>query len=312
MNKVVSIGECLIDLIPFAAGDVRYTAKAGGAPANVCACVAKLGGESRYLGKLAKDGFSDLITARLKEAGVGLDYAVYDGRYSTAMALVTLSEDGDRSFSFYRTKTADLMYEAREVPQGLFEKGDVLHFCSAGLVKSPLSKAHKRAISLARKAGAYISFDVNVRLALYPSESVCRRTITDFLPYADILKVTDEELAFITGEKDEKKAVGLILRKARRAAVVFVTKGAEGSAAYDRELNVVSVPAPDVKVVDTTGAGDCFIGSVLFNVCRYGLSRRAEAFGNYLAFASAACGIVCASQGAIESMPAYSQVTEAL
>lgn len=312
MKKVVSIGECLIDLIPFAAGDVRYTAKAGGAPANVCACVAKLGGVGQYLGKLSDDGFSDLIIAKLKDAGVCFNYAVRDGRYSTAMALVTLTSDGDRSFSFYRTRTADLMYEASEVPQDIFEKGDVLHFCSVGLVKSPLGNAHRRAIALARKAGAYVSFDVNVRLALYPSESSCRRTINKFLAYADIVKVTDEELSFITGERDEKKAVGVLLKKAKHAEAVFVTKGADGAAVYDRSMKSISVPAPDVKVVDTTGAGDCFIGSILFKVCTEGLPSKADKFGEYLTFASAACGIVCASQGAIESMPTYAQVTEAL
>lgn len=312
MSKVVTIGECLIDLIPFMAGDARYTAKAGGAPTNVCACVAKLGGDAFYMGKLSEDGFSELILRKLIESGVNTEFTVRDEKHPTAMALVSLTASGDRSFSFYRKDTADLMFSENDVPQEFAEKGDVLHFCSAGLVDSPLKKAHVRAIELARKAGALVSFDVNVRLSLYESEEICKETLEAFLPYADIVKVTDDELFFITNESDERTGVAKLFEKACSAAVIFVTKGADGAAVYDRKLKCIAVPAPDVKVVDTTGAGDCFIGSILFNVTRNGFFADAEKYSDYLNFASAASGLVCASQGAIESMPTYAEVMDSL
>ena len=208
-----------------------------------------------------------------------------DAAYPTAIALVTLTPDGDRSFTFYRKETADLMFSPEDVPDDFAKRGDILHFCSVGLVESPLKRAHEKAVRLAREAGAYVSFDVNLRPALYSSEAACVEAVNAFLPYADIVKVTDDELAILTGERDEVAGV-----------------------VHDREGGSVSVPAAKVKVADTTGAGDCFIGSVLFLVSRDGFGKRAEDYLPHLKFASAACGIVCSKKGAIESMPTYDEV----
>lgn len=308
MGKIVCIGECIMDLLPLKAGGSEYVAKAGGAPANVAACVARLGGDGCYMGKLSEDGFSELIASKLVDAGVSLRYAVRDAAYPTAIALVTLTPDGDRSFTFYRKETADLMFSPEDVPDDFAKRGDILHFCSVGLVESPLKRAHEKAVRLARAAGAYVSFDVNLRPALYSSEAACVEAVNAFLPYADIVKVTDDELAILTGERDEVAGVGKLLRRAESAAVVFVTKGEKGATVHDREGGSVSVPAAKVKVADTTGAGDCFIGSVLFLVSRDGFGKRAEDYLPHLKFASAACGIVCSKKGAIESMPTYDEV----
>lgn len=304
------MGESLIDMIPTGADNAAYLAKAGGAPANVCACISRLGGEGFYLGKLSTDGFSDLIFEKMTRGGVRTDMVLRDGRYKTAIALVTL-KNGDREFSFYRHDTADLMLDEKEITDDMLKGTSILHFCSVGLVESPSKYAHIKAIKSARNGGALISFDVNLRLGLYESPEKCKETVLSFLPYADIIKVTDEELRFLTDENREKEGVGKLFDMTS-AKIVFVTKGADGAAVYDRKLSSIFEAAADVAVVDTTGAGDCFIGSMLYNIAEHGFYANAQDYKDYLHFATVACGLVIGKKGAMEAMPSLDEVKKLL
>ncbi len=312
MSKIVCMGEALVDMIPEDNTNLKYLAKAGGAPANVCAAVSKLGGKGYYLGKLSTDGFSDMLYSTMERGNVLLDYVIRDDRYKTALALVTLSESGDRSFSFYRNQTADLMLDESEIPTSLFSKGDILHFCSVGLVESPSKYAHIRAINLAKKAGALVSFDVNLRLGLYPSHEECRETVRDFLSFVDVVKLTDDELVFLTDSIGEDREVEEIFSLAPEASVVFVTRGENGASVYLRNGGAKHLPVAEAKVVDTTGAGDCFIGSMLYQIATRGNCRSLEDWEKYVRFSTVASAIVCEKKGAIESMPTLKEVEERL
>ncbi len=310
MKKIVCMGESLIDMIPMNGEGEKYLAKAGGAPANVCACISRLGGAGYYLGKIGTDGFSDLIYDKMQRGGVQLDLLLRDGRYKTAIALVTL-KNGDREFSFYRHETADLMLDENEIRADMFDGCAALHFCSVGLVESPSKYAHVKAIKLAREKGAKISFDVNLRLGLYESPAICKETVLSFLPYADILKVTDEELLFLSDEKDERAGVEKLFALSG-AKILFLTKGKYGAAVYDNGLSSISEDAADVAVVDTTGAGDCFIGSMLYNIAENGYFENADEYADYLHFATVACGRVIGKKGAMEAMPSLREVKDLL
>lgn len=152
MSKVVCIGECLVDMMPSKSG---YVTNAGGAPCNVCACVARLGSDAAYLGKLGGDSYADFLYDQIKSAGIDTRFVVFDKSLKTALAFVDIDEKGDRKFRFERENTADLNLTADDVKDD-FEAGDILHFCSLGLMgQSKL--AHEKAIALARQSGALVS-----------------------------------------------------------------------------------------------------------------------------------------------------------
>lgn len=275
MSKIVSIGECLVDVTPTQNG---YENRIGGAPYNVCACVVRLGGEGYYLGKLGGDEYASFLLEKIKENGVKTDYISIDKSLKTALARITLDESGDRTFSFFRENTADLNLSADDIPEGVFSKGDILHFCSVALQNKSLI-AHKKAIKLAKRVGALISFDVNVRLNLWENIDECIATIKEFLAYADIVKVSKEELDLLTQDvvnqadfggvhhiECEEDKIARFLELAHNAKLVIVTKGAEGAVAYDRCINAVYSPAVKVEVKNATGAGDNFIGAFLFKL----------------------------------------------
>lgn len=303
MSKVVCIGECLVDFLP--CGDMMFAAKAGGAPANVCACVSKLGGKGCYLGKLSDDAFSQFLLKELRECGVNTDYTVIDSRYPTALAFVTLV-DGERSFAFYRENTCDTMLSPDEISSEMLEQGDILHFCSVGLTQEPSLSAHVRAAELARECGATISYDFNLRPALWKSKEQMLTTAREFAIYADIIKASDDELDALYGV-DEERAINEIFKENESVKVVLVTRGAKGAAVYDREGKKYSREAVATNVVDTTGAGDCFIGSVLYMLAN-GTTLDADGLGRAVDFASKAASIVVSRKGALRAMPAMEEV----
>ena len=270
MKKVISIGEALIDFIPNQKGcdlkDVTgFERVAGGAPANVSAVVAKLGGRSNFISKLGKDAFGDHIIEVLESVNVNTDYVLRTDKANTGLAFVSLKEDGNRDFSFYRNPSADMLLEESEVKKEWFYDCHSLHFCSVDLIECSMKYAHKKAIKLALENNSIISFDPNVRLPLWDSEEVCREAILEFLPLAHIVKISDEELEFITGYDTIEEAKKVLFKG--NVKLVLYTKGKDGAEAHT-ESSVVQIPGNVVDVVDTTGAGDSFIGSFLYSLLK--------------------------------------------
>lgn len=305
MSKVVCIGESIVDIIP---NDGRYVLTAGGAPVNVCACVSALGGKAYFLGNISNDAYGVFLYDEIKKCGIDTKYITRDSNHKSAISFVSL-KDGDRSFEFFRENTADIFLSEDDIDDDMFESGDVLHFCSVCLVDSPIKRAHKKAIDFAKKNGAFVSFDLNMRPALWTSEEDMLSAILKFLPYADIIKMSIEERYALSqyinsngkqhsgnqsenqtgmpnknqlgnqlenteiqsknqtenqAEETEKQSIQRIFDVATSCKLLILTKGSDGSTAYDRNLNHVSCSAVKANVVDTTGAGDCFIGSLLY------------------------------------------------
>ena len=311
MSKLICMGEALIDFMP-GKEELSFQGKAGGAPSNVCASVGKLGGEAYYLGMMAKDSFGEFLLDKLKACNVKTDYIEFTSKAGTGLAFVTHDKHGDRSFSFYRDPCADLLLDKSSVKDDMFSQGDVLHFCSVDLVDSPTKDAHTRAIEFARKNGAYVSFDVNLRLNIWKDDEKCLRVVREYLQYADIVKVTDEELSLITNEADETKANKKLLEIAANAKLVFVTAGEKGSYVYDRKLNKKSVKPIPTNVVDTTGAGDCYSGIVIYNLLNREDKNKEtltiEEGEKYMHMANKGCAVVVSKYGAMESMPTLEEI----
>lgn len=272
MKKLISIGEALIDFIPSKVNcefkEVPSFERAcGGAPSNVAAVYSLLGGKSEIITQLGNDGFGEYIIYTLKKAGVDTSHIMRTNKANTALAFVSLKDDGSREFTFYRKPSADMLLEPEQIEPEWFKDCGVLHFCSVDLIDAPVKKAHVKAIEEAKKAGAYISFDPNIRLPLWDGAEECKKTVREFLKYADILKISDEELEFITGETDINTASKKLFDGGAKA--VLYSLGKEGSMLITPNFTVKAENYP-VKAVDTTGAGDAVIGAFLFKLIESG------------------------------------------
>lgn len=215
MKKVVAIGELLIDFVPQQRGCaldevVQFERVAGGAPANVATAVARLGGRAQMISQVGEDAFGTHILKTLHANGVDISTVFRTGRANTALAFVSLDKNGNREFSFYRNPSADLFLDEAQITPDIFADCAVLHFCSVDLVDAPVKQAHRKAIRLAKDAGAFLSFDPNVRLPLWGSPESCQAAIREFLPYADLVKLSDDEVEFCTGCKTEREAAELL------------------------------------------------------------------------------------------------------
>lgn len=307
-NRLCGIGEALIDFIPELKGqrlkDVpSFTRVAGGAPANVVGAVTKLGIPSKFLTKLGDDPFGDYIVEVLDEAGIDTSNIARDQEGETALAFVSLAEDGNRDFKFYRKNSADLRYSVEDIPEDILNDCGMIHFCSVDLVDSPMKEAHKKLIEMAIEQDVMVSFDPNLRFSLWDDLDQLKKTVNDFLPYADIIKISDEELEFITGYSDIKDAVPELL--SGRGKYVIYTKGKNGAEIYTQN-GMVGAPGYTIEVRDTTGAGDSFIGAFLFCILRDQVknldSVSEEKLYEYLDFANAYAAYTTTKEGALAAM----------
>lgn len=316
-HTLFSIGEALIDMIPTKSGcsfaEVpAFSPRVGGAPANVCGAFTALGGHSALLTQLGDDPFGHKIADELAGHGIDVSRVSFTDKANTALAFVTLGADGNRTFSFYRNPSADLLYSAQQIDPAWFADAFALHFCSVSLVESPMKQAHIAAIQAAAQAGALISFDPNLRFPLWPDHDALKKTVLDFLPKASILKISDEELAFLTGTEDMDAALPQLFTG--DVQLILYTCGGGGAHAYTRTAHAFA-QGQKVQAVDTTGAGDGFIGSFLWQLARDGVTRdtlaslTASQLEGYLAFSNRFCGLSVQHYGAIDSYPTLAEMS---
>ncbi|MFC4324313.1 PfkB family carbohydrate kinase [Litchfieldia salsa] len=317
MKSILSLGEALIDFVPEENGkalkDVHSFVKApGGAPANVAAAVAKLGGNVSFIGKVGNDGFGKFLIETLDQAGVKTDKVFTTNDALTSLAFVSLKEDGERDFSFYRDPAADQLLNSEELQNAWFEGEGLFHFGSVSQTMEPCKSATSRAVELALAGGMIVSYDPNVRLQLWSSAAEAKETILNTIPYAHLIKISEEECFFLTGEQDENKAVRQLI--AGNVKALLITKGEKGSTLHTKSSSI-HVPSIQVKPVDTTGAGDAFVGGLLF-----GLSQQNQTFETIidneeiikeiLVFANACGALTTMKRGAILALPSQEEVKE--
>ena len=314
MFDVAALGEMLIDFTENGVseqGNPIFEANPGGAPCNVLAMLQKLGRKTAFIGKVGNDAFGRMLRQTGESAGIDMGGLTADQRVHTTLAFVQTAPDGDRDFSFYRDPGADMMLAPEEVPAAIIEKARIFHFGTLSLTSEPVRAATVRAVALARKAGAVISFDPNLRPPLWRDMYVAKAMIAWGLAQADVVKIADNELEFMTGKTDFDAGAAELLKEYPSIRLLNVTAGAEGSYAYSNGHRVF-VPACRLGgTIETTGAGDTFCACVLNFVLEHGLDGLTEEqLTDMLRFANAAAYLVTTKKGAIRSMPEREQILE--
>jgi fructokinase len=315
MADVICLGELLIDFIPTVTGLDLATAEtfkkaAGGAPANVAVGLARFGVKSAFMGKVGEDGFGRFLAATLAGAGVDVDTLRFTGTARTALAFVSLRADGEREFLFYRSPSADMLFAPEDVDEAAIRRAKILHFGSISLIGEPSRSGTLHAVTAARRHGLRVSYDPNLRLPLWPDAEAARAGIRLGLAHADIVKIGEEEIAFVTGIDDPIKGARALWHE--RLSVMAVTRGSEGCVWLSRDAHG-EIPGFAVKAVDTTGAGDAFMAGFLAGLVNEPEGALdARTLDRICRFASGAGAVTTTSRGAIPSLPDRKAVLDLL
>lgn len=304
MNKVFCIGELLIDFIGKDIGTglksgVNFEKKAGGAPANVSAAVCKLGGEAYFLGQVGDDSFGRFLVDMLKSLDINTEMTKMDGY--TTLAFVAIDENGERDFEFHRG--SDGKYSFDNIDLEKINNNDIIHFGSAtGFLDGELKNTYFKLLEHAKENNIFISFDPNYRDMLIQDLDKFVEDCKSFIKYADFIKVSDEEIKLITKEDDIKEGVKKLHKFG--AKFVAVTLGAEGTLISDGN-NVEVIPSIKIKQVDSTGAGDAFVGGVLKRISEIENKKEIDfdKWREIIAYGNKVGAITCTNYGAIDSIP---------
>lgn len=318
MFDVTALGELLIDFTPAGIseqGNVCFERNPGGAPANVLACIARLGGKTAFIGKVGDDIFGHFLAHTLKDHNIDISGLKFANDAKTSLAFVQLNPDGDRSFSFYRNPGADTRLLPTEIEYDLIKNSRVFHFGSLSLTDEPSKSATLEALKFAKENGCIISYDPNLRPALWKSLEHALNEIKSVLGFSDILKISEEELEFITGMTDLQKG-SLKLYKSYGIKIILITRGAMGCFFRYKEETGSKPTFTECKTIDTTGAGDAFLGSFLFSLLSRDIKSPDELdlhmLEEIIFFSNAAASLSTRKKGAIPSMPDLSEVNELL
>ena len=311
---VTALGELLIDFTENGIspqGNPLFEANPGGAPCNVLALLAKLGHDTAFIGKVGKDFFGMQLKDAIQEVGICADYLSMDAEVHTTLALVHTFPDGDRDFSFYRNPGADMMLTEEEVPEDLIADSKIFHFGTLSMTHEGVRAATKKALDIAKEKNVMISFDPNLRPPLWNSLEEAKKQVLCGLGYCDVLKISDNEIEWLTGEEDYTKGVGWIKERFPEIKLILVSMGKEGSRAYYGDM-IVEVPARiNEKTIETTGAGDTFCGCVLHYILEHNLEGMTEEnLKEMLQFANSAASLITTKKGALRVMPEREEIVE--
>lgn len=314
MKPLLSFGEALIDFLQVGSTTANGTDPAeyhqfpGGAPANVAVAFALLGGDARFAGQVGDDLFGKFLESSLVHYGVDTRFLHFHPTASTALAFVSLDSEGDRSFSFYRDRTADLLFSMDQVSEDWFADRPIFHFCSNTLTDADIAAVTAHALARAGRAGCVVSFDVNLRPGLWPAGNIDRTRCNDVIRSADFIKFAKEEIEFLA-DGDENSYVDALL--AERARLVVVTNGGE-PVEYFTRTHRGTATIPVVDVVDTTAAGDAFTAGVLRGLCAASEldlvvcdPKRVAAL---IGFAAQCGSLTTTRAGAFPAMPVFAEV----
>ena len=315
MTDITCIGEVLIDLTQTgtnAHGVPQFSANPGGAPCNVLSMLNNLGKKTSFIGKVGNDQFGLTLKKSLEELGIGTENLSLDDDVHTTLALVHTFANGDRDFSFYRNPGADMMLRADELNEDLIRDTRLFHFGTLSMTHEGVREATKKAVTVAKAAGALISFDPNLREPLWDTLEHAKEQVRWGLGQCDILKISDNEIQWLTGETDFTKGVEKI-REEFPIPLILVSMGGDGSRAYYGDGYVEVAPFLQENTIETTGAGDTFCACVINYVLDHGLEDLTDAqLKEMLTFANAAASIITTRKGALRVMPKKQEVLDFL
>ncbi|MBT0731565.1 aminoimidazole riboside kinase [Rosenbergiella nectarea] len=303
-KKVWVLGDAVIDLLPESEG--RLLQCPGGAPANVAVGIARLGGNSAFIGRVGDDPFGKFLQNTLKKEQVSTDYMHFDAEQRTSTVVVGLDEDGERSFTFMVKPSADLFLVNQDLPG--FQAEEWLHCCSIALSREPSRATTLEAMARIRRAGGKVCFDPNIREDFWPNEQVLRDTLAEALTLADVIKLSEDELQFISGSHQLEQGIARVV-EAYQPELLVITRGKEGvTAFYQGSLSYHE--AKPVVSVDTTGAGDAFVAGLLYGLSTRGFPQSSSQLESVLALAQVCGALATTAKGAMTALPYYSEITK--
>ena len=308
---VVALGELLIDFTEngiSTQGNPILEANPGGAPCNVLAMLNKLGKKTAFIGKVGNDTFGRQLAEEVQQSGTDITNLILDDTVHTTLAFVHTFPDGEREFSFYRNPGADMMLKKEEVMADIIKEAKIFHFGTLSSTHEGVRAATRYAIDIAKESGALISFDPNLREPLWDFLEDARKEIEYGLSKCDILKISDNELEFMTGTKDYSKGVE-ILREQYDIKIIFVTLGKDGSLACYKDLTSEQPTFSEIKAIEKTGAGDTFEGCALNYLLEHDFdSLKEENLSELLLFANAGASLITTRKGALKVMPDKTEI----
>ncbi len=310
---LVAVGELLVDMTPLSGPEgACFQPNPGGAPCNFLAMAQKMGARTAFIGKVGDDRFGKMLRKTITDIGIDAEGLVMDPSLPTTLAFVHLDASGDRSFSFYRKGCADVGLELREVDISIMRRAKAFYFGSLSFTDEPLRSVVTALLAEAKKESLLVCFDPNYRPLLWPSQEAAVEAMRFGLPFADVLKVSEEEAALLTGKSSPEEAAKILA--AGGIALVCVTLGENGVLAlFDGSL--IAVSGKKVNVLDTTGAGDAFFGTLMQQIACSAkkladLSRQEMTF--MLQTANCAAALCVQARGAIPALPDRERVLREL
>ncbi len=310
---VVALGELLVDFTEngiSTQSNPLLEANPGGAPCNVLSMLQNLGKKTAFIGKVGADAFGQMLTQAVRDQGINTDNLMVDASVPTTLAFVHKDQAGDRSFSFYRNPGADMMLRWEEIDEGMLLDTRIFHFGTLSMTEDEIEKVTKRAVEKAKSGGAIISFDPNLRPPLWTDLDRARDQMWYGISQCDILKISDDEITFLTGTEDIDKGVEAIFKRFR-PSLLCATMGKEGSKAFYKGECTFCQSFLREDTIETTGAGDTFLACVLNAVLEKGLDAlsKQELF-EMLQFANAASSIITTRKGALKVMPKKEEIID--
>lgn len=310
---VIALGELLIDFTDNGVseqGNTLFEANPGGAPCNVLAMLNRFGHRTAFIGKVGEDIFGLQLKKVLDEIGIDTRGLLLDKHVRTTLAFVQNDETGDRSFSFYRNPGADMMLQAAEVDAEMIKDAKVFHFGTLSMTHESVREATVKALKTAKENGLMISFDPNLREALWDDLNNAKKQVEYGLQFCDVLKISDNEIRWFTGEEDFDKGIKF-LQDSYGITLILLSMGKDGSRAYYKKLRVEVPGFLQENTIETTGAGDTFMGSCLHFVLEKGLKDlQEEDLREMLTFANGAASIITTRKGALRVMPMKKEVVK--
>ena len=303
---VISLGELLIDFTMNGQSDQGnniFEACPGGAPQNVLAMLSKLGKKTSYICKVGDDQFGKLLRDTMDDLNIDTTHVYFDDEVNTTLAFVHTLPDGDREFSFYRNPGADMSLNESEIDQGFIQSAKAFHFGTISMTHDGVRKATKKALNAAKAGGLIISFDPNLRPPLWSCLELAKEQMEYGLSVCDILKISDNEIQFVTGVEDYDEGIQL-LQERYQIPLILLTLGKDGSRAYYKDMRIEMAGYPQSNTVDATGAGDTFCACIINYVLDHGLQSLTEQdLSEMQDFANAAASLITTKKGAARSMP---------
>ena len=296
MSKIWVTGDAVVDLIPDT--ESTYLKCPGGAPANVAVAISRLGGNSAFFGRVGQDPLGRFMKTTLAQEQVNTDYMLLDEAQRTSTVIVDLDDSGERSFTFMVKPSADQFLIPADIPQ--FAQGEWLHVCSIALANEPSRSSTLKAMQDIKAAGGFVSFDPNLREEVWANPEELKPVVRQAIELADVVKFSDDELLFLT-DTDSLEA-GLEAIKAFDNTLVLITQGAKGAlVVFEGEQELIAGQA--VKPVDTTGAGDAFVGGLLARLAQQNEWANKEAIHSAVNWANGCGALATTQKGAMTALP---------